>query len=103
MPAGRFIQTAEQFGMVQELDRWVVGEAVSLLHDFHQRGNGENRPRPEFGLHITSPAARSPTPACSSTSSAPSTPRRIPGRITFEITETAAIRNFETAAAFADG
>ncbi len=41
LPAGRFIQTAEQFGMVQELDRWVVGEAISLLQDFHEKGNGD--------------------------------------------------------------
>jgi PAS domain S-box/PAS domain S-box/diguanylate cyclase (GGDEF) domain len=52
LPAGRFIQTAEQFGMVQELDRWVVGQAVAMLDKFYADSNGEKNPKPPFGLHV---------------------------------------------------
>jgi diguanylate cyclase (GGDEF)-like protein/PAS domain S-box-containing protein len=104
MPAGRFIQTAEQFGMVQELDRWVVGEAVSLLHDFHEsHHNGEKNPRPDFGLHINlSGSSIIDAGVLEYIERSFDTTDAFPGAITFEITETAAIRNFETAAAFAD-
>jgi EAL domain-containing protein (putative c-di-GMP-specific phosphodiesterase class I) len=103
MPAGRFIQTAEQFGMVQELDRWVVGEAVSLLHAFYERGNGDKQPRPDFGLHINlSGSSIIDASVLDYIELSFDTSDAFPGAITFEITETAAIRNFETAAAFAD-
>jgi diguanylate cyclase (GGDEF)-like protein/PAS domain S-box-containing protein len=103
IPAGRFIQTAEQFGMVQELDRWVVGEAVTLLHDFYEKGNGEKKPRPNFGLHVNlSGSSITDAGVLEYIERSFDTSDAFPGAITFEITETAAIRNFETAAAFAD-
>ena len=103
MPAGRFIQTAEQFGMVQELDRWVVGQAVSMLHDFYERGNGEKKPRPDFGLHVNlSGSSIIDAGVLEFIERSFDTTDAFPGAITFEITETAAIRNFEIAAAFAD-
>ncbi len=103
LPAGRFIQTAEQFGMVQELDRWVVGEAVAMLHKFHEQGNGEKKPRPPFGLHVNlSGSSITDAGVLEFIERSFDTTDAFPGAITFEITETAAIRNFETAAAFAD-
>jgi diguanylate cyclase (GGDEF)-like protein/PAS domain S-box-containing protein len=103
IPAGRFIQTAEQFGMVQELDRWVVGEAVGLLHDFYEKGNGDKKPRPSFGLHVNlSGSSITDAGVLEFIERSFDTSDAFPGAITFEITETAAIRNFETAAAFAD-
>ena len=103
IPAGRFIQTAEQFGMVQELDRWVVGEAVSMLHDFYEKGNGDRKPKPPFGLHVNlSGSSITDAGVLEFIERSFDTTDAFPGAITFEITETAAIRNFETAAAFAD-
>jgi diguanylate cyclase (GGDEF)-like protein/PAS domain S-box-containing protein len=106
LPAGRFIQTAEQFGMVQELDRWVVNQAVTLLDKFYadQGGGGENGdPRPPFGLHVNlSGSSITDAGVLEYIERSLDTTDAFPGAITFEITETAAIRNFETAAAFAD-
>jgi len=103
LPAGRFIQTAEQFGMVQELDRWVVGEAVAMLDKFYEEGNGEKKPKPPFGLHVNlSGSSITDASVLEFIERLFDTTDAFPGAITFEITETAAIRNFETAAAFAD-
>jgi len=103
LPAGRFIQTAEQFGMVQELDRWVVGEAVAMLDKFYEEGNGEKKPKPPFGLHVNlSGSSITDAGVLEFIERSFDTTDAFPGAITFEITETAAIRNFETAAAFAD-
>jgi EAL domain-containing protein (putative c-di-GMP-specific phosphodiesterase class I) len=103
IPAGRFIQTAEQFGMVQELDRWVVGEAIQLLDHYYAEGNGERKPKPPFGLHINlSGSSITDAGVLEYIERSFDTSDAFPGAITFEITETAAIHNFETAAAFAD-
>ncbi len=104
VPAGRFIQTAEQFGMVQELDRWVVGEAVSMLDEMHEKekGNGKLK-KPPIALHINlSGSSITDAGVLEFIERSFDTSDAFPGAITFEITETAAIRNFETAAAFAD-
>ncbi len=102
LPAGRFIQTAEQFGMIQELDRWVVGQAVALLDEYENGGNGEMA-RPPFGLHVNiSGSSIIDANVLEFIERLLDTTDAFPGAITFEITETAAIRNFETAAAFAD-
>ncbi len=104
LPAGRFIQTAEQFGMVQELDRWVVTQAVKLLNDYTNGvgGNG-GMSRPPFGLHVNlSGSSIIDANVLEFIERSFDTSDAFPGAITFEITETAAIRNFETAAAFAD-
>lgn len=104
LPAGRFIQTAEQFGMVQELDRWVVGQAVDLLAEMqHEQNGGNGRSKPPIGLHVNL-SGNSITDAnvLEFIERSLDLSDAHPGAITFEITETAAIRNFETAAAFAD-
>ena len=100
LPAGRFIQTAEQYGMVQELDRWVVGQAIELLDRFEAK---ERQGRNHVALHVNLSGSsitdasvleyieRSSTPATPSRARSPSRSPR-PRRS----------RNFETAAAFAD-
>ena len=102
LPAGRFIQTAEQFGMVQELDRWVVSQAIELLGRLDSADNG-NGPGRDFGLHINlSGSSITDASVLEYIERSFDTSDAFPGAITFEITETAAVRNFETAAAFAD-
>jgi diguanylate cyclase (GGDEF)-like protein/PAS domain S-box-containing protein len=103
IPAGRFIQTAEQFGMVQELDRWVVGEALSMLTELQEDGDGSGRPKPPFGLHVNiSGSSITDADVLEFIERSLDEGDAYPGALTFEITETAAIRNFETAASFAD-
>ena len=38
LPAASFIEAAERAGMVQELDRWVVGQALELLGERQRQG-----------------------------------------------------------------
>jgi diguanylate cyclase (GGDEF)-like protein/PAS domain S-box-containing protein len=102
LPAGRFIQTAEQFGMVQELDRWVVGQAIELLAGFESESNGDGRHH-GIGLHVNlSGSSITDASVLEYIERSFDTSDAFPGALTFEITETAAVRNFETAAAFAD-
>jgi EAL domain-containing protein (putative c-di-GMP-specific phosphodiesterase class I) len=39
VPPGVFIYTAERLGMVQEIDRWVTGQAITLLAE--RQADGE--------------------------------------------------------------
>jgi diguanylate cyclase (GGDEF)-like protein/PAS domain S-box-containing protein len=96
VPAASFIETAEKVGMVQELDRWVVAQALELAAG---RGGGGA----PFILHVNLSGA-----SFTDLSVLEFIERHLdesdadPSCITFEITETAAIHNFDTAAAFAD-
>ncbi|MEK6278241.1 MAG: EAL domain-containing protein [Actinomycetota bacterium] len=101
VPAGRFIETAEQFGMVQELDRWVVHEALRILGE-RQGGNGNGHGAPE-SLHVNlSSSSVTDLGVLEYIERELDEGDANPAGITFEITETAAIHNFETAATFAD-
>jgi len=96
LPAAAFIETAEKVGMVQELDRWVVARALELAAE-RQRSGGVP------ALHVNLSGA-----SFTDLSVLEFIERHLdegeadPSCLTFEITETAAIRNFDTAAAFAD-
>ena len=83
LPAASFIEAAERSGMVQELDRWVVAQALELL--------AAARARRGPGLAARQPLRRlGRRPLGARVHRAP--PRRgrgRPGRCTFEITETA--------------
>jgi predicted signal transduction protein with EAL and GGDEF domain len=35
---GTFLYNAERFGLIQSIDRWVVGQAIELLHAYSARG-----------------------------------------------------------------
>jgi diguanylate cyclase (GGDEF)-like protein/PAS domain S-box-containing protein len=102
VPAGRFIEVAEQFGMVQEIDRWVVVEALRLLAGLQANSNGTGGAAPA-ALHVNLSGS-----SVTDVSVLEFIERQLdegdadPSGLTFEITETAAIHNFETAAAFAD-
>jgi EAL domain-containing protein (putative c-di-GMP-specific phosphodiesterase class I) len=96
VPAAAFISIAEKAGMIQELDRWVVARALELAADPRHSGLGSVLHVNLSGASITDLSVlefierhldeADADPAC----------------LTFEITETAAIHNFEVAAAFAD-
>jgi diguanylate cyclase (GGDEF)-like protein len=96
LPASSFIEVAERSGMVQELDRWVVGRALELLAKRERAGE-------PVSLHINLSGA-----SLTDISVLEFIERRFdegdadPGRCTFEITQTARVDDYETAAGFAD-
>jgi len=98
LPAASFIEAAERSGMVQELDRWVVGRALELLADCERQGK-------PLSLHVNLSGA-----SLADISVLEFIERRLdeggadPARCTFEITETASVYDYDydTAAGFAD-
>jgi diguanylate cyclase (GGDEF)-like protein/PAS domain S-box-containing protein len=94
VPPAAFIPTAERFGLIQEIDHWVVHKAIHLL-DEHR----ESDLRLEVNVSGKS---------MSDTALPDMVEREIaatgidPSRLVFEITETAAIANMEQARSFAD-
>ncbi len=96
LPASSFIKVAERSGMVQELDRWVVARALELMGERERAGD-------PISLHMNISGA-----SLTDLSVLEYIERRLdegeadPARCTFEITQTARIEDFETAAGFAD-
>jgi diguanylate cyclase (GGDEF)-like protein len=96
LPAKAFIGVAERAGMIQELDRWVVGQALDLL------GRRERDGVP-LSLHINISGA-----SLTDVSVLEYIERQLdegeadPSHCTFEITQTARVEDLETAASFAD-
>jgi len=96
LPAASFIEVAERSGMVQELDRWVVARALELLAERERAGE-------PVSLHVNLSGA-----SLTDISVLEFIERRLdegdadPGRCTFEITKTARVDDYETAAGFAD-
>ena len=92
---GTFLYVAERFGQIGRIDRWVVDRAVNLAVD----------PRLEAGVELEiNLSARS----IGDTELLAFIERRIeasgadPTRLVFEITETAAVENIQSARAFAE-
>jgi EAL domain-containing protein (putative c-di-GMP-specific phosphodiesterase class I) len=91
VPPGAFIEVAERFGLIGELDRWVIRRAIRLLAE-----------REDVRLEVN-------VSGCSlSDAELPSFVERElaaagidPGRLIFEITETSAIADMEQAREFA--
>jgi len=96
LPAASFIEAAERSGMVQELDRWVVAQALELLATREQEG------RP-VSLHVNLSGV-----SLTDLSVLEFIERRLdegqadPGRFTFEITETTPVNDYEAVGSFAD-
>jgi diguanylate cyclase (GGDEF)-like protein len=96
LPASAFIGVAERSGMIQELDRWVVGQALDLLGARERAGD-------PVSLHVNLSGA-----SLTDISVLEYIERKLdegdadPGRCTFEITQTARVEDLETAAGFAD-
>jgi diguanylate cyclase (GGDEF)-like protein len=96
LPAASFIEAAERAGMVQELDRWVVAQALELLVERERQGA-------PLSLHVNLSGA-----SLTDISVLEFIERRLdeggadPGSCTFEITETANVYDFDAAAGFAD-
>src|SRR4051795_12080635 len=89
MPAA-FIDTAERFGLIQEIDQWVAKKAIHLLaeHDVRLEVNVSGKSMGDLSI----PELVEQEIAATGID---------PSRLVFEITETAAIANMEQARAFA--
>jgi diguanylate cyclase (GGDEF)-like protein len=96
LPAASFIDAAKRSGMVQELDRWVVSRALELLVERERIGQ-------PVSLHVNLSGA-----SLADISVLEFIERRLdeggadPSRCTFELTETAAVYDYDVAAGFAD-
>ncbi|MGV1047616.1 MAG: putative bifunctional diguanylate cyclase/phosphodiesterase [Solirubrobacterales bacterium] len=96
LPAAAFIEVAERSGMVQELDRWVVSRALEILAERERAGE-------PVSLHVNISGV-----SLTDISVLDFIERRLdegdadPGRCTFEITQTAKVEDYATAAGFAD-
>ena len=88
---GGFLPAAERFGLIQNIDRWVVEHSIRSLHAQHQKGN-----RCRFAVNLSSHAFedRSLLPNIRSLLKETGLD---PSCITFEITESAAIKNINRA------
>jgi diguanylate cyclase (GGDEF)-like protein len=96
LPAAQFIGVAERTGMVQELDRWVIGQALDLLSARERAGE-------PVSLHVNiSGASVSDLSVLEFIERALDEGDGDPGRCTFEITQTARVEDYEMAARFAD-
>ncbi|HET7053466.1 MAG TPA: EAL domain-containing protein [Solirubrobacterales bacterium] len=94
--AASFIEAAERSGMIQELDRWVVGRALELLSEREAQGA-------PVSLHVNISGA-----SLTDISVLEFIERRLdeggadPSRCTFEITETANVYDYDAASGFTD-
>jgi diguanylate cyclase (GGDEF)-like protein len=96
LPAASFIEAAERSGMIQELDRWVVGQALEILGTREREGD-------PVSLHVNLSGA-----SLSDVSVLEFIERRLdegdadPSRCTFEITATPRSNDIGRASGFAD-
>jgi diguanylate cyclase (GGDEF)-like protein len=96
LPAASFIKTAERSGLIQELDRWVVGQALEMLAEREQVGA-------PVSLHVNlSGVSLTDLTVLEYIERRLDEGKADPGRCTFEITQSARVDDLETAAGFAD-
>jgi diguanylate cyclase (GGDEF)-like protein len=83
-----FIPVAEKMGLIHDIDLWVVNRAIDILHDLPEKHKNTS-----FNINLSSHAFQD-------TALLPLLKEKLAqtgiqaGRITFEITETAAVANF---------
>jgi diguanylate cyclase (GGDEF)-like protein len=96
LPAAAFIGVAERSGMIQELDRWVVGQALDLMGERERAGA-------PVSFHINlSGASLTDISVLEYIERGLDEGDADPARCTFEITQTARVEDLEMAAGFAD-
>jgi len=97
IPPGTFLDVAERNGLAGRIDRWVVSHAVTLLAEQQRRGHDISF---EVNLSATSVTDSDMLEFIAATISQSGVK---PGKLIFEITETAAIVNVGQAKAFVQG
>jgi diguanylate cyclase (GGDEF)-like protein/PAS domain S-box-containing protein len=94
IPPGSFLYIAERLGMVQEIDRWVTEQAITLLAEHHAPGEELTLEVNLSGLSIGDPEL------LALISRELERTHVSPHSLIFEITETAAVINMPRAAQF---
>ncbi len=89
-----FLYAAERFGLISEIDAWVVAQAIELIAEQDRRGHRVVLAVNLSGRSIGDPALASHIDALLDESGIE------PSCLVLELTETAAIANVETARAF---
>ena len=91
IPPGTFLYYAERFDLIQQIDQWVMTQAVELLHRYHSHGvalslavnvSGKTLSQGAIGEHLCRLVERRPFPT---------------GQLVVELTETTAIANIKHA------
>ena len=95
VPPGVFIYIAERLGMVQEIDRWVTEQAITLIAERHADGEDLTLEVNLSGLSIGDPDLLALISRELKRTNIP------PRSIIFETTETAAVTNMARASKFA--
>jgi EAL domain-containing protein (putative c-di-GMP-specific phosphodiesterase class I) len=90
-----FLYVAERFGLIQAIDAWVARRAIELIAENERAGR-----RLVLHVNLSGKSIGDPKVAVL-TENALSEAGIDPSRLVFELTETAAIANFEEAKAFA--
>ena len=94
IPAGGFLDIAERFGLIEAIDRWVVGQAIDLL---------EREARTNLCLEINLSGRSVADPRIAQLVEQAVTDCRLdPSKLIFEVTETVAIENLVEARRFAE-
>jgi diguanylate cyclase (GGDEF)-like protein/PAS domain S-box-containing protein len=96
IPPAAFLYVAERFGMIGGIDSWVAGQAIDLIAEHRRAGR-------DLRLEVNLSARSLGDPALLAAIESRIERTGIdPGRLIFEITETAAVASFAQARAFAD-
>jgi diguanylate cyclase (GGDEF)-like protein/PAS domain S-box-containing protein len=90
-----FLDNAERFDLIGGIDRWVLGRAVTMLHDHHRAGNDINLTVNLSGKTMNDESIVADLARMLALHPIPH------GALIVEVTETAAIVNIERAAALA--
>ena len=96
IPPGTFLYIAERLGWVQEIDRWVSRRAIRILAEQHDQGRDIDLEVNLSGLSIGDDELLAAVESGLRETGVD------PARLTFEITETAAVANIAKARAFAE-
>jgi diguanylate cyclase (GGDEF)-like protein len=91
---GSFIPTAERFGLITEIDRWVTAQGLALA----AQGEGVSI---NLSAHSMGDAGILEQVRCAARAAPAARAGLRPGQVIFEITETAAMTNMRDARAFA--
>jgi diguanylate cyclase (GGDEF)-like protein/PAS domain S-box-containing protein len=96
VPPSRFLYVAERIGLVTRIDEWVVGEAVKLLKELQPKA-------PTFRLEVNlSGRSMGSTQLSEHIRSTVSKAGIDPSGLVFEVTETAAVSDIQSARTFAE-
>ena len=96
IPPGTFLYVAEQFGLIQAIDRWVIGQAARLIRRLHEGGETVTLSVNLSGSSITDASLLELVEDEIRATGID------PHALIFEVTETAAIVNIDKARRFAE-